>query len=111
MSITKNTTHPPPPFTLTKNHTERNIYKKNDIYSCNQINFTSALPQLSLTSIWLTYFLIKTNDACLLFVSHAFYMYCDIKWVLHNKIVQCRILTYNLFLKNITTSFKTCILI
>lgn len=108
MSITKNT---PPPFTLTKNHTERNIYKKNEIYNCNQINFTSALPELSLTSIWLTYFLIKTNDACLLFVSHAFYMYCDIKWVLHNKIVQCRILTYNLFLKNITTSFKTFILI
>lgn len=109
MSITKN---PPPPLLhpYKKSHRTKHI-QKDQIYSCNQMNSTSALPQLSLTSIWLTYFLIKTNDACLLFVSHAFYMYCDIKWALHNKIVQCRILTYNLFLKNITTSFKTFILI
>lgn len=105
MSITKNTTPPPSPLQkITQNET---YTKRTRFIAATKL----TLPQLSLTSIWLTYFLIKTNDACLLFVSHAFYMYCDIKWVLHNKIVQCRILTYNLFLKNITTSFKTFILI
>lgn len=103
MSITKNTPPPSPLQKITQNET---YTKRTRFIAATKL----TLPQLSLTSIWLTYFLIKTN-ACLLFVCHAFYMYCDIKWVLHNKIVQCRILTYNLFLKNITTSFKTFILI
>lgn len=104
MSITKHTPSPSPLQKITQNET---YTKRTRFIAATKL----TLPQLSLTSIWFTYFLIKTNDACLLFVSHAFYMYCDIKWVLHNKIVQCRILTYNLFLKNITTSFKTFILI
>lgn len=92
MSITKN---PPPPLHPYKKTQNETYTKRTRFIAATKL----TLPQLSLTSIWLTYFLIKTNDACLLFVSHAFYMYCDIKWVLHNKIVQCRILTYNLFLK------------
>lgn len=80
MSITKNTPSPRPSplqkITQNETYTERTRF-----IAATKL----TLPQLSLTSIWLTYFVIKTNDACLLFVSHAFYMYCDIKWVLHNK--------------------------